>query len=40
MKKVIKLTESDLMRLVKRVISEQSMNTVGNSVRSAALKGG
>ena len=29
MKKVIRLTESDLMRIVKRVISEQSIGSAG-----------
>jgi len=32
MKKVIRLTESDLVRIVKRVISEQSENLLGKTI--------
>ena len=33
MKKIIRLTESDLMRLVKRVINEQKNNNTDNVIR-------
>jgi hypothetical protein len=41
MKKIIKLTESDLVRLVKRVISEDNKQTtkVGDSDNLKNLKG-
>ena len=37
MKKIIKLTESDLMRIVKRVLNEQS---VGDKISGTANDGG
>jgi len=39
MKKIIRLTESDLMRLVKRVIKEQDQNKVYNMIKSCASMG-
>ena len=38
MKKVIRLTESDLMRIVKRVINEQEQQQTGESYVSEVLK--
>jgi hypothetical protein len=34
MKKIVRLTEADLARLVKRVIEEQSLSDLGNKVKS------
>ena len=37
MKKVVRLTENDLIRIVKRVINESSMNSKGG-IQSASIK--
>ena len=39
MKKIIRLTESDLMRLVKRVINEQIITSNGPSKPTDSYKG-